>query len=771
MSEYIIKHKKPAQNNGEAVPVTNGRIGAMVYGNPANEIVKINLDGFWSGKTCYRVNNNSEDAIAEVRELINNGETSKADSIAVEKMQATPSNTRRFMPLLELHINSFFDGKPRNYIHWLDTSTSVSAVEFDVGLNHFSRTAFCTGDEGLIMGFSCDKDEGISFDAWLDGREEFCTVNRVVDNECVIYAGGIGGSVGINFASGIAVKNTGGTVEFKGNRICVRNADFVMLVFNGKTDMGTIRFKEHQEMILGDILSVKLMNYDMILKSHTKWYKSVFNRVSLNLDSNSGENLDNLSTDERITRLKGDALDKKECKRLIHDNQLIELYFNFGRYLMITGGTLNSPLNIKGIWNDNPDSDARYILSGNTQMCYWCANVLNIEECIMPFFNFIDDVCKSGAKTAKNMYGISHGSVAHTASDIFGDSMPNGTDPESFWAVGLAWLAIHIYENYEYTMDKRMLSFKYKTMKKAAEFFVNYLTEDEKGCLTVNPTVIPTIKYINEKGIKAKLGKLSSVDAQILRVLFTCVIKASKVLETDKKFAEALIDILEKLPEIEVGKYGQIKEWAEDYEIVASENNILYQLFGLHPADLITPSKTPKLADASRTTLVRRLIHGGLDKGWGCAWTANMWARLYDGDMVYENIKNILTRSTSANLINNYPDFSIDVNLGIVSAIAESLIQSTNGEIVILPALPKEWSNGSVRGLKAKGGFEISMSWKNGKLESATILSKLGQECRLRFLNVNAISIISDDENIDSRIEDGVIIFKTKENAVYAVRC
>lgn len=771
MAEYIIKHKQPAQNNGEAVPVTNGRIGAMIYGNPVNETIKINLDGFWSGKPCNRINNTSKDAIAEVRDLINKGETSEAEKLATEKMQATPSNTRRFMPLLELHINSFFNGKPRNYIHKLDTSTSVSALEFDVETAHFVRTAFCTGNEGLITGFLCDKDKSISFDAWLDGREEFCAINRVFDDKCVIYIGGIGGSAGINFTSGIAVKSIGGTVEFKGNRICVRDADFVMLVFNGKTDIGAERFEEHQQMIIEDILASEHMDYDTILKNHTEWYKSVFNRVSLSLDSNINENLDNLSTDERITRLKGDVLDTKECTRLIHDNRLIELYFNFGRYLMITGGTLNVPLNIKGIWNDDPDSDARYILSGSMQMCYWCADVLNIGECITPFFNFIDSVCKSGEQTAKNMYGIPHGSIAHTASDVFGDSMPNGTEPESFWTLGLAWLAIHIYEYYEYTMDKEILSSGYKSMKKAAEFFVDYLVEDEKGYLVVSPAVIPTIEYINEKGAKAKFGKGASVDAQILRVLFTCVIKASRVLETDTEFAGTLSNMLERLPEIEVGKYGQIKAWTEDYEIVDSENNILYQLFGLHPADLITPSKTPKLADASRTTLVRRLIHSGLDKGWGCAWTANMWARLYDGDMVYENIKNILTRSTSANLINNCPDFSIDVNLGIVSAIAESLIQSTNGEIVILPALPKEWSNGSVSGLKAKGGFEISIAWKDGKLESAEIFSKSGQECRLRFLNTNAVSIISDDESIDSRIEDGVIIFKTKENTTYAVRC
>ncbi|MCM1132038.1 MAG: glycoside hydrolase family 95 protein [Ruminococcus flavefaciens] len=773
MSEYVLKYRTPAGNSGETIPVGNGCLGGMIYGNPSDELIKINLDSFWSGKHLDRINPDSYEGMREVRNLIGKGDISSAERTAFETMQGTPFNMRRFMPLLDLHISCFIGGKAKNYARFLNTENSVSSVEFDVGNKHFQRNYICTGDEGLVIGFFCDEDESISFDAWLEGREEFCTANRVDDDndDRIVYSGGIGGSEGINFASCLAVKADGGEVRVFGNRICVRNADFVMLIFNARTDIDTEEPDEHKEMVMEAIDDAMNLEYEDILNNYISWYSGVFNRVELSLDDNSGENIDILATDERIMRLKGDELDSRECTRLINDNKLIELYFNFGRYLLISCGTSRQAVNVRGLWNDNPASSSRYILSGNTQMCYWGADVCGIKECFHQLFELAELICRTGRKTAEKMYGVKSGSVCHTETDLWGDSVPQGTSPDSIWCMGLAWLAIHVFEHYEYTMDRDFLEKRYNIMKRAAEFFVNYLVEDEKGRLVVSPSVSPTSAYIAENGSKAHFCSGVAVDSQILTVLFNDIIKASDILGWDDEFAETLKPLVARLPEIEVGRYGQIKEWNNDYDEAESPERLLYHLFALHPADLITPVKTPKLAAASRTTLIRRLIHGGLEKGWGCAWIANMWARLYDGNMVYECLKNLLTRSTYPNLINMYPDFQIDANMGAVSAITEALLQSTGGEIVLLPALPQEWSKGSVRGLRAKGGFEVSMEWSGGKLTGAEIKSNAGKECRIRVMNSVAVSIICEDEDINPRIENGIIIFNTTAEMTYIIRC
>lgn len=769
-TEKILTYNSPAENFDEALPVGNGRIGGMIYGGIKENLIHINEDSVWSGGLRHRVNPDAQEGFREVRELLKQEKIEEAQKVAFEKMQGVTPNMRHYMPLGNLNITMEFNGRAKDYLRQLDIGSAVADDSFTVGDVVYTREVFVSApDEVMVIRITASQPGAVTLSCGIDGRDDYYDDNRPCADNMILYNGGTGSRDGIFFAACLGGKARGGSFKTLGGVLRAENADEVMLVLSVRTSFYTEHYEESAEV---DAEMALECEYDELLYRHVNDYRELFERVELSLNNNSETDISSLTTDERITRLRGDELDNKECTRLIHDNKLIELYFNFGRYLLIScsrPGTQTA--NLQGIWNKDmwPAWGSRYTVNINIEMNYWPAESCALPECHLPLFDLLERVCENGKITAKEMYGIDKGFVCHHNTDIWGDTAPQDLwMPATIWPMGGAWLALHVFEHYEYTLDREFLEDKYHILKEAAEFFTQYLTKDGDGHLVTGPSVSPENTYMTESGAKGCLCMGPSMDSQILTVLFTDVIKAAKILGRDEAFAKQLAKMIKKLPQPEIGKYGQIKEWAVDYDEVEIGHRHVSQLFALHPADLITPSKTPKLADAARATLVRRLIHGGGHTGWSCAWITNMWARLYDGRMVYENLKKLLAHSTNPNMLDSHPPFQIDGNFGGTAAIKEALMQSCNGEIILLPALPEEWSSGHIKGLRAKGGFGVNIEWNDGKLTKAEIISDFGGECRLR-LNCVA-SIISDGTSVGSRIEDGAIVFDTAAGKTYTVK-
>ncbi|MCR4584919.1 MAG: glycoside hydrolase family 95 protein [Lachnospiraceae bacterium] len=740
--EHILRYTKEAADFNEALPIGNGRIGGMVYGRVLRETVGLNEDSVWSGGMRNRVNPDAQEGLAEVRELLRHGDIPAAEKTAFEKMQGINPNCRHYMPLGDLGIDFFYfmentsaigNIETDGYERKLDISEAVSYVEYKAGDVTYRREYFISAPGNVLaVHVSADKPGKINLDAGIDGRDDEYDDNRPCADNMIMITGGTGSADGIFFAAVLSGSCSGGSLRTVGKKLRIREADSATLYVSARTsfyecDRGGADplDKSFETKAIADVRAALGKEYESLKAEHIADYRKLYDRVRLDL---CGEDRQSLTTDERLERF------KDETNR---DNGLMELYFNFGRYLMISGSrTGTQPLNLQGIWNKDmkPAWGSKYTVNINTEMNYWPAESCNLSECHEPLFELLGRVCKNGRKMAKEMYGIDKGFVCHHNTDIWGDAAPvDEWIPATIWPMSGAWLALHVYQHYEYTQDTEFLAKNYYLLKEAAEFFTEFLIPDEEGRLITSPSVSPENTYKTDRGVTGCLCMGPSMDSQIITVLFEAVIKSAAILDKDEEFASKLSEMLKKIPAPEIGKYGQIKEWAVDYDEVEPGHRHISQLFALHPADLITPAKTPELAKAAKATLERRLSHGGGHTGWSRAWIANMWARLYESDMVYENLHKLLGLSTNRNMFDNHPPFQIDGNFGGTSAIAEALLQCTGGEIILLPALPSQWKDGSVCGLKAKGNVSIDISWKDGKLTQARLASAAGGDYRIRY--------------------------------------
>lgn len=762
--EMKLKYNKPAQMKlwtdagiveeewHKALPVGNGSLGGMVFGGVEREQIQLNEETLWYGGKRDRNNPNAFENLNKIRQYLFNGNIKAAEDLTALALSGTPEGQRHYESLGDLFIDfEIENGEIKDYERNLDIEKAVVNIKYKIGDSVYTREIFTScPDKVMVINLKCTKPKSISFIGNMN-RGKYYDQIVPIGNDAIIMRGITGGKEGISFRTLLKAVAQGGEVKTIGDKLIVKEADNVTLFLTATTD-----FKENnpEEWCIKTIRNASQKSYVELRNDHIKEYQSYFNRMSIKL-CDEDKTLDSLYTDERLSRVQ----DGKE------DFGLVSLYFQFGRYLLLSSSrNCELPANLQGIWNKDmlPAWDSKFTININTEMNYWPAEVCNLTECHLPLFKQIERMRDNGRITAEKMYGCG-GFVAHHNTDIWGDTAPQDLYmPATQWPMGAAWLCLHIWEHYQFTLDKEFLQQAYETLKEAAQFFVDFLIEDSQGRLVTCPSVSPENTYILSNGQRGNLCIAPSMDSQIIDDLFSACIKASNILETDFEFAENLSKMLDKLPKPSIGKYGQLQEWAEDYEEVEPGHRHISHLFALHPSNKITIRKTPELAKAAKTTLNRRLSHGGGHTGWSRAWIINMWARLEEGDLAYENVKALLSKSTLPNLFDNHPPFQIDGNFGGIAGIAEMLLQSHSGEISILPALPRAWYKGEVKGLCAKGGFEVDIKWDNNRLSEMFITSKAGVNCRI--FSKDKLEIFTQDKLVKADYDEkgSIYEFKTK---------
>ena len=726
-------YRQPARKWEEALPLGNGRMGAMVYGTVQEEHIQVNEDSIWYGGPVDRNNPDTLKYLPKIRELLLSGKIKEGERLMKMAMSGCPDSAHPSQTLGDIHI--FFEniGEVTDYERSLEIDRAVYESHFTAdGITYEREMFFSAPGDVLVMKYRADHPGSITLSALLRRWKFFDGIRKSGTDGIYLY--GNLGKDGLSFGMTLKAVAKGGSVAVIGEHLLVENADEVLLYFTAGT---TYRMQDVEAECAAILNKAMEQDYGTLLGIHEEDYKRLYERVDFSLGDLS--DYDSIPTDVRIEEAtKGNA-----------DIGLSKLYFDFGRYLLIScsrEGTL--PATLQGIWNQDmtPPWDCKYTININTQMNYWLAENCNLSECHMPLFALLETMLPNGRKTAREMYGC-RGFMCHHNTDIWGDCVTQDHWlPGSYWVMGAAWLCTHQWTHYEYTKDEEFLRKAFPIMREAALFFLDFLIEDD-GYLKTCPSVSPENTFILPNGEKGSNTAGVTMDNQILRDLFTQCIKAAEVLQVEDDLNEEIKAALKRLMPTRIAQNGTIMEWQEEYEEAEPGHRHISHLYGLHPSEQILMDKTPELADAARKTLERRLAFGGGHTGWSRAWIINHYAKLWDGEAAYENFKQLLGKSTLPNLFDNHPPFQIDGNFGATAAIAEMLVQSTMERIVLLPALPAAWKEGSVRGLCVKGGAEVSLSWKNGVLTKAVLTAKKDLHTRVLYCGESRCVEIKAGEN------------------------
>ncbi|MFB9052718.1 glycoside hydrolase N-terminal domain-containing protein [Formosa undariae] len=717
-----IWFEQPTKKWNQGLPIGNGNLGAMIYGTAAKEIICLNEETIWTGGKDY--NRDKEDAgkhIATIQKLLFEEKYMEAEAMVQDKILADrlPTGKATYQMLGNLFIESPDLDSIVNYTRELDLNTSIATTHFENKGVTYTRTYFSSfPDKAMVYKYSADKEGKINLASWVKRNEQ--TKILVLDNK-IEFSEHVGDGHGVSFHAIIQFETKGGTSEIKDGKLVISNADEVLIKVVANSDYRGLIPEDENKRALSNIAE---MPYQKLLKNHIKDYQSLFHRLSFQISDSTGADL---PTDVRLKNVKdGDA-----------DNYLTQLQYQFGRYLLISSSRPgNLPANLQGIWADGftPPWNSDYHININIQMNYWMAEMTNLAECHEPFLTYVGDLREMGRITAKKVYN-SRGFVAHHTSDAWHATAAFGKARHGMWPMGAAWACQHLYTHYEYTEDKDYLREEaYPIMKEAALFFVDFMVKDPKtGFLVTGPSVSPENNFLTKEGEKATLNMGPTMDREIIFELFNNCIAAADILNIDQDFSAILKSKLEQMPPLKIGSDGRLLEWVEELKEAEPGHRHISHLYALHPSNQISKSKTPELFEAAKKTIEGRLSKGGGHTGWSRAWIINFYARLLEGEKAYENILALQRKSTLPNLLDVHPPFQIDGNFGVVSGITEMLMQSHNGEVHLLPALPIAWASGNIKGIIAKKGFEIDMTWEAGKLKNVIVTSKLGNTLMLRY--------------------------------------